>query len=388
MRSRITVLKRSEMSQRLEAGRDTRISIFIGTKAQFIKMVPIVREFERRHWPYRLIDTGQHGALVRKIIEEFGVREPDIRLFPSDKGVSTLTEGLRWILYLTKRYLLNGNATRRAVFGGVRGIGLVHGDTMSTFLSTLIARRAGQDVAHVEAGLRSWNYFHPFPEEIVRIWVMRMSRVLFAPSRTAAANLSRMGLGARTHELSANTSIDVVRHDLSRPAKELPGTPERYSVATIHRLETLYNRKRLNRAVDLIIKAQQQTPVFFVQHPPTAKRLAAAGLTSRLAEAGVILIPLLDHVSFLHLVSKARFIISDGGSIQEEAFYLGVPCLVLRETTERDEGLGENVLLSGFDDTKTERFLENPETYRRKPTLAAQESPSAQIADLLEKHLA
>jgi len=365
---------------------DVRISVFIGTKAQFIKMVPIIRELDARGWSYRLIDTGQHGALVKEVIKEFGLREPDVRLSETDAGVSTVREGIRWMLRLIGRYLVQGKRARRTVFGDTRGISLVHGDTASTLISALIAKRAGQQVAHVEAGLRSWRYFNPFPEEIVRILVMRMSDVLFSPSSAATRNLKRMGLAKRTHQLSANTSIDVVRHDLAQTPTGLPPIPESYSVATIHRLETLYSKARLQQVVSTVLRAHHRKPVMFVQHPPTSKRLAAAGLDARLREAGVHIVPLLDHVSFLHLLAKASFVISDGGSIQEEAYYLGVPCLVLRDRTERDEGIGQNVLLSEFEDSAADEFLANFENYRRQPALSIVASPSQQIADALKPY--
>ena len=374
------------MKRLLETRGGGRISVFIGTKAQFIKMVPIIREFDKRGWSYRLIDTGQHGGLVKKIVKEFGVREPDVHLSQSDRGVSTLSEGISWILRLVGGFLIRGSRTRKLVFSDARGISLVHGDTASTLLSALIAKRAGQRVVHVEAGLRSWSYLNPFPEEIVRILVMKMADMLFSPSTQATANLKRMGLGARTHQLSANTSIDVVSYDLEQTPTALPDIPKSYSVVTIHRLETIYSKTRLERVVDTVLRAHRQEPVIFVQHPPTSKRLAAAGLDQRLREAGVTMAPLLDHVSFLHLLSKACFVISDGGSIQEEAHYLGVPCLVLRETTERDEGIGQNVLLSGFKDSKASEFLDNYNSYRREPALSTVESPSKQIADALEQY--
>ena len=357
---------------------------FWGTKAQFIKMVPVLMELDRRSWKYRIIDTGQHSGLITEIVKEFEVREPDVKLYGNaDQGVSTLTQGLRWGLSLAWKYLPRARTVRRNLFGGATGISLVHGDTMSTLLATLIAKRGGQKVAHVEAGLRSWRYLNPFPEELIRVIVMHLADYLFAPSAGAFENLAKMSLSARAYRLSGNTVLDTVAKDLRRTPKSLPELPPRYSLATLHRLETIYQRRRLQWVVKLLLEANQRQPLVFVQHAPTVKRLRAYGLERVLAQAGVRQIPLLDHVSFLHLLKDASFLLTDGGSIQEEASYLGVPCLLLRSAAERTEGLGGNVVLSGLKDDRAQEFLDNFATYRRPKNICNLQSPSVAIADLL-----
>lgn len=360
------------------------IYIFLGTKAQLIKLAPVMLELDRRKWKYQILDTGQHTGLISEIMQEFSIREPDVRLYGDrQKGVSTLAGGCHWMVYLAGKYLPSARFIQRELFGEGTGLCLVHGDTMSTLLATLIAKRGGQKVVHVEAGLRSWRYFDPFPEEFVRLAVMRLSDYLFVPSSMALENLGKMSLLNRAYSLPGNTVLDTVVADLQRTPKSVPELPSHYALATVHRLETIYRRRNLNQVIDILLAAHQRQPLVFVQHRPTINRLRAYDLERVLLDAGVIQIPLLDHVSFLHLMNNASFVLTDGGSIQEEVSYLGVPCLVLRHAAERSEGLGENVLLSNLDNEKITEFLDNVEEYRRSPKLEYEKSPSAVIVDYL-----
>jgi len=372
-----------EIQQLITMERKPNLTVFTGTKAMFIKLVPLVLEFKQRGWPYRIIDTGQHAELVSHIIEQFGLSKPDISLDPGQEGVSTLTGGMRWMLRLFL-YLLRGrNRLKEILFKGQEGIAFIHGDTMSTLLSCLIAKRAGQKVVHVEAGLRSFNYLHPFPEEICRVLTMRMADHLFAPSKGAFENLQRMGLSGKSHLLSGNTNLDTMALTMKTPHGQIPELPDGYSLATIHRVETIYSRKRLQAVVDTLLEAHMRAPVIFIQHPPTVKRLRKYGFDRKLEDAGITGLPLLDHARFLRVLKEAKFVITDGGSIQEEASYLGTPCLLLRKTTERDEGLCENVILSRMDREIILDFLDNFEDYRTEDRSQSEVSPSTEIADII-----
>jgi UDP-N-acetylglucosamine 2-epimerase len=359
------------------------LTIFTGTKAQFIKMLPVLLELERRGWPYRVIDTGQHAQLAEEVIAQYRIRPPDHSLAQNDAGAATLGEGLRWVAHLAKQLLRPAARLRQDLFEGQQGVCLVHGDTASTLLSTLIAKRAGQRVAHVEAGLRSFNYLHPFPEELVRVVVMRLADRLFAPNPGAMRNLEKMGLGDRSILLPGNTNRDILALAIERGATPVPDLPETYGVATIHRVESIYNRRSLKQSVEIVLKAHETTPMIWVEHPPTHKRLVAYGLHERLHRANVRLLPLQAHDRFVNLVRGARLLMTDGGSIQEEAYYLGVPCLLLRRATERDEGLGENVVLSRLDPTTVEEFLMNVDRYRRPERFEDADSPSRALVDSL-----
>jgi len=350
----------------------------------FIKLVPLILEFERRGWPYRIIDTGQHAELVSHIIEQFGLSKPDISLDPGQHGVSTLIGGMRWMTRLILFLFRSRSRLKEDLFGGREGITFIHGDTMSTLMSCLIAKRANQEVVHVEAGLRSFNYLHPFPEEICRVLTMKMADHLFAPSQTAFQNLQRMGLSGKSYLLSGNTNLDTMALTMKTPHGQIPDLPDGFCLATIHRVETIYSRRILRAVVDNLLEAHKKAPLVFIQHPPTEKRLRKYGFIRKLEDAGITGLPLLDHARFLRVLKEAKFIITDGGSIQEEASYLGTPCLLLRKTTERDEGLGENVVLSRMDRKVILDFLDHFEDYRTVNRSQSEVGPSIEIADTVE----
>ena len=166
------------------------IHVFIGTKAQYIKTAPLLWQMDARGVHYRLIDSGQHALLAASFQEELGVRPPDVRL-GGDADITSIPQAIGWTLRLAVR-LLSKRRLRAGVFGGMGGVCVVHGDTPSTLISTVMARRAGLTVAHLEAGLRSGRWFHPFPEELIRFLVARRADLLFAPDDRAVHNLGAM----------------------------------------------------------------------------------------------------------------------------------------------------------------------------------------------------
>jgi UDP-N-acetylglucosamine 2-epimerase len=212
---------------------------------------------------------------------------------------------------------------------------------------------------------------------------MHLADRLFAPNPGAMRNLERMGLGQRSILLPGNTNRDILALAIERGARPVSDLPAIYGVATVHRVESIYNRRSLEQSVAIVLRAHETTPMIWVEHPPTHKRLLAYGLHERLQRANVRLLPLQPHDTFVNLLRGARLLMTDGGSIQEEAFYLGVPCLLLRRATEREEGLGENVVLSRLDSTTVEEFLRNVDRYRRPESFVNADSPSRALADSL-----
>lgn len=354
--------------------------MFLGTKAQYIKTAPLLRLLDARAVPYRLIDSGQHARLSQGLRRELGVRDPD-RVLGGAEDVNSIPAALAWSTKLATR-LGSPRRLRDEVFGGSGGICVVHGDTPSTLLSALMARRAGLRVAHLEAGLRSHSLLHPFPEEAIRLLVMRLSAILFAPDAQAVRNLAALRVRGEVVPVSGNTVVEALRHSLERGSsgRLLAGTGP--VVVTLHRVENLHNRRRVEALVDLVVRIAETRRVRFVQHGPTVETLARSGAADRLRAAGVELVPLLPHQEFTSALAAAPFVITDGGSVQEEAALLGVPTMLWRARTERPDGLGENAVLTAYDPEVVERFLADPETFRRSPAQGAV-SPSEEILDVL-----
>lgn len=353
------------------------ITVFLGTKAQYIKTAPVLRSLDGRGIPYRLIDSGQHAAILADLRVELGVREADVR-FGGSVDIDSIPQAMVWAARIAWRGLRPG-LLRRDVFGPAARLCVVHGDTPSTLLSTLLARRAGLDVVHLEAGLRSHNLLHPFPEELIRLAVMRVSSLLFAPSPEAVENLRAMKVKGEIVPVAGNTSVDALRASLP----ELPGAGGGPVIVTMHRVENLHRRQEVNGFVALVLRIAADHDVRFVVHGPTAAVIERSGHLPALQAAGVEIVPLIPHHDFTRQLAAAPLVVTDGGSVQEECALLGVPTLLWRHRTERADGLGANVVLLGGDPAAGEVVLQDLESFRRPPRWLDGPSPAEVIVDHL-----
>lgn len=365
------------------------IHVFLGTKAQYIKTAPVLRLLDADGIDYRLIDSGQHASLSEGLRDELGVRAPDHRL-ASGVDITRIPQAAWWALKLAAK-MFNRTKLRREVFGGHGGVCVVHGDTPSTLLSSLMAKRAGLKVAHLEAGLRSGHLLHPFPEELIRVVVMRVADILFAPDTDALRNLKKMKVRGAVVPLPGNTVVEALHHELGLHAEareteardaaardaSSAATPDSVEVAdgarapspapvivTMHRVENLSRRERVEQLVALVERIARTRPVRFVQHGPTIDTLNKRGWGRRLDAAGVERVGLATHGEFVAMLAAAPFVITDGGSIQEECALLGVPTLLWRGATERPDGVGANVVVSDYDRGVIEAFVADPDRHR------------------------
>jgi UDP-N-acetylglucosamine 2-epimerase (non-hydrolysing) len=358
------------------------IHIFVGTKAQFIKMSPIIKELDIRGIEYNFIDAGQHAALTQKIVNQFALPSPHVVLRNQQNNISTIFEAVTWTISSIWKAIFNRKSIFQQVFFGKKGICLIHGDTLTTLLSLIYAKRCGLKIAHVEAGLRSFNIFNPFPEEIIRIIAMHSSDILFAPSDWAYQNLINMKLEEKAVNIQGNTIIDAL--DVVKGYTNSNYKPkEPYALVTVHRVETIFSRSRMNKLVGILQRAALDIKVVFVLHDPTRKQLERFGLFKSLDEnSNIKMSPLLSYIDFINLMEGAVYVISDGGSIQEETAYLNVPCIILRSRTERREGLGKNSILSNFDLDEIFRFVQDLPDNSQIRTDNAQK-PSRNIVDFI-----
>lgn len=343
-----------------------------------------MKVLEQRGIPYNCIDAGQHGGITGAIIKQFQLREPDVYLQERPETISSIGAALKWTSKIMGKLLLQPQEVFAHVFKASQGICLIHGDTLTTLISLIYAKRCGLKVAHVEAGLRSYKYLDPFPEEIVRLVAMRFSDILFAPSHNAFKNLCRMGYKGKTINIKANTGFDAaafaVRHHTQCPTND----PHQVNhvVVTIHRMETIFSKTRMELIVDVIMKVAHTFDVIFVLHAPTLKQLEKYNLLARMDETRIKLRPLQPYIPFINLLEKACFVMTDGGSVQEECFFLNKPCLIMRSKTEREEGIGENAMLSKLDPERISRFITHYADYKRSGKLD-KVRPSESIVDHL-----
>ncbi len=313
--------------------------VIVGTKAQFIKTAPILRELDRQEVPYRLIYTGQHSETFDLLEAAFETRPPDDELVPGTEA-STHMSFLGWTISFWRAALVRIRGWR-----GARA-GLVHGDTASTLYSAIALRLAGVPVVHIEAGLRSPRLLEPFPEEIVRRCVSRLTRLHLVPDKIAANNLTKApGVVVDTQ---GNTLRDSLVLALARWGKvPTEGGGGGYAVVSMHRSENLGRKEDFDLLMTEVIHAASILPVKFVLHPATRERIRKSEWFSKLQDVpGLQLLDRMDYPDFVRLLVGSRCLLTDGGSNQEEAAMLGLPTLLLRRATERPDGLGEGVELS------------------------------------------
>jgi len=352
-----------------------RATVFvIGTRAQLIKIAPVAAACERLGRPGTLLMTGQHKETMQDLVEEFGLASPQVHALESRER-ATVGSLLGWLprAYFGIARELRALADRLGPLDVV-----VHGDTASTVLGALAGRRCGQRVVHVESGLTSGRLWDPFPEEISRRIVFRLADVALCPGPEQAAYMRRYQLLAL--DTGGNTILDAVRLAAPKPAP--PGSP-RYVVASLHRFQNLYSAPRLRELIAMLEQVATHLPVHFVLHPATRKKLAGSGELTRLESVpGIKLLPRLGYREFLTLAANAACVLTDGGSNQEELSALGVPTLVMRERTERSDGLGANAMMEADVPGGVAAFLASGgyESLRRPSTLGDALGPSMFIA--------
>ena len=351
------------------------IHIVLGTKAQLVKMAPVMVRLRERGIAYRFVHTGQHRATMDEMLEEFRLKQPDLVLYSGSDVVSPIQMAAWTARILTKCALRRGE-----IFGDDRaGIVLVHGDTLSTLLGALMGRVARLRVGHVESGLRSFDLLHPFPEEITRLLTFRLSHSLYCPGSWALGNVA--GYGDERIDTGCNTLSDTLAMALSleRRRDHVPDVP--YALVSLHRYENIFNREAFDARLRTVEELARDRRMLFILHPPTEKQIDKLGFRERLAKnPNIELRPRYTYFDFVTLLEGTDFVVTDGGSVQEESSYLGVPCLLLRRATERQEGLGESVVLSLFDAEVISAFARDPESHRRPPAFS-RHHPSDVIVD-------
>lgn len=354
------------------------IYVIIGTRAQFIKMAPVICEMKKQGLGYTLIYTVQHRENVQEILDIYDLRKPDLVIYKGEES-NTEYKFFRWVidmlfksLFQAKKYLPK------------KGIVLTHGDTFTAWLAALMGRRAGCQVAHVESGLRSFNIFSPFPEEISRLITFSLSNIYFCFDDFAINNLKRFK-GEKVN-VQANTMLDGVRYALeSKKKTAFDFQKEPYVLVSIHRYENIFKERFTETIIPHLRNISKKHKLIITLHPTTRERLKKLNLYDELDEdKNILLHERFSFIDWINVCNDASFIISDGGSNQEELSYLGIPTILFREETERMEGLGENIVLSKFNRKIIEEFVENFKTYRRKPMLQSI-NPSEKIVNYLKK---
>ena len=360
-----------------------KVMLVFGTRPEAIKMCPLVRELKKRENVKTIVCvTGQHRQMLDQVLDAFDV-VPDFDL--------SIMKDKQTLFDITSTILGRINEILEQVRPDVV---LVHGDTSTTFVTALACFYLQIPVGHVEAGLRTYNIYSPYPEEFNRQAVGIISRYHFSPTELSRQNLLKEGKDPNTIYVTGNTAIDAlkttVRDDYVHSELDW-ARGSRLIMITAHRRENLGEpMKNMFRAIRRVMDEHPDVKAIYPIHMNPVVRQTADDILGGMDRLHII--EPLDVLDFHNFLNHSYLVLTDSGGIQEEAPSLGKPVLVMRDTTERPEGIAAGTLkLVGTEEETIYRYfkqlLEDPETYARMSTSSnpyGDGFASKRIADILE----
>ncbi|MGN1000553.1 MAG: non-hydrolyzing UDP-N-acetylglucosamine 2-epimerase [Bacilli bacterium] len=361
-----------------------KIMLVFGTRPEAIKMCPLVKELKtRKNIETIVCVTGQHRQMLDQVLEAFEVKpDYDLSIMKEKQTLFDVT------VNILERIKLVMEKVKPDVV-------LVHGDTTTTFATGLAAFYLQIPVGHVEAGLRTYNIYSPYPEEFNRQAVSIIAKYNFAPTEASKQNLLSEGKNEETIYVTGNTAIDALKTTVSKDYhhEQLDWAKDsKLIILTAHRRENLGEPlKNIFKAVKRIVENHEDVKVIYPIHMNPLVRETAKDILSSCDR--VRLIEPLEVLDFHNFLANSYLILTDSGGIQEEAPSLGKPVLVLRDTTERPEGIKAGTLKLVGTDEKTiydevNKLLTNTEEYNKMSTASnpyGDGTASKQIADILER---
>ncbi len=313
----------------------------VGARPNFMKIAPIYAEMKRRESEFLplIVHTGQHydEKMSDAFFNDLGMLKPDVYL-----GIGSASHAVQ-----TAKIMLEFEPI---VLKEKPDWVLVVGDVNSTIACALVCSKLGVKIAHVEAGLRSWD--RDMPEEINRILTDSISDLLLTPSPDGNENLKKEGIPDEKVKLVGNVMIDSLFRNLefakkSNIREELGLIDKDYAAMTLHRPSNVDERETFEGLLDALSEISQKIPIIFPAHPRTASRIKEFGFSDRIANSNIKIVEPLGYLDFLNLMSNSKLVLTDSGGLQEETTALKIPCLTLRENTERPITIemGTNVLV-------------------------------------------
>lgn len=364
-----------------------KVMTVFGTRPEAIKMAPLVKELKsREEIDCTVCVTAQHRQMLDQVLEVFNIKpDYDLNIMSQGQTLSDITcraiQGLEVIIKKVKPNIV-----------------LVHGDTSTTFAGALAAFYNQVDIGHVEAGLRTWNKYSPYPEEMNRQMVGIMADMHFAPTENSKNSLIKEGKKPETIYVTGNTAIDAlattIKKEYTHPVFEWLGK-DKLILLTAHRRENLGEPMyHMFRAIKRVVDEFEGIKVIYPVHlNPKVREIAGEVLGD---DEKIKLIEPLEVIDFHNFINRAHIILTDSGGIQEEAPGLGKPVLVLRDTTERPEGIEAGTLkLAGTNEEKiyklTKELLIDKRIYNQMSKATnpyGDGTASKQIADnIIKKYL-
>ena len=313
----------------------------VGARPNFMKIAPVMREMQRRDAEFQplIVHTGQHydAAMSDSFFTDLGMAKPDFYL-----EVGSHSHAVQTARIMT--------AFEPVVLEEKPDWVLVVGDVNSTIACALVCSKLGVRVAHVEAGLRSRD--RTMPEEINRLLTDAISDLLLTTSQDADENLKVEGVAVEKIKFVGNVMIDSLFYSLklaegSHIREDFNLTGKEYAVLTLHRPSNVDDREKLGEMLDALCSIAERIPIIFPVHPRTKANIERFGFAEKIENSNIRLIAPLGYLDFMRMYSGARIVLTDSGGLQEETTALGIPCLTLRENTERPVTIshGTNILV-------------------------------------------
>lgn len=352
---------------------DNKILYVLGTKAQFIKSKFILENLIKNNFKIYILDTGQHKEITSSELNYFKNNFEYISISENKKNISSIFSMINWFI----KIIFSANKIDK--LKDVKYC-LIHGDTISTLIGLIIGKKNNLQVVHIESGLRSYKWFKPFPEEIIRTIVTRYSDILSVDSEEAENNIRKYRDKKKIIRLSRNTIYDSVVMTL----RDEKHTNNDTLIVTIHRTENIYNKKRLKSLVSLLSKLKNEnlfSEIEWYCHDITINALERNKLVESLNNIDVGLNKLLLHDDFINKIYSSKAVITDGGSIAEECSIMNLRTVLWRDVVENKEYLNNNMLLSKYNHDEILHFLK--EVYDNNKILLNDTSPSQEFVEQL-----
>lgn len=323
------------------------MAFVVGTTAELIKVIPVMKLLADRQVHTELWSTGQQPQDLEKALGVFETRV-DLELAKGIGGrnLSRRWDVAPWLSGLVIRAITDRSHLRKRLdLGPGKPVIVVHGDTMTAAYGSVLSRWLNVDLVHIEAGLRSGSILRPFPEELVRRLVATQASINFAPNDKARGNLA--SARGRTVVTKGNTVVDSLRLGSSlEPTNSRLTLPPKFILVSLHRSELLGDRDVLRWTYAELAKCAALIPIVLVQDSLTDAALHRSAITEHLVADDLLVMDKQPYPDFLRILMKASAVITDSGGLQEECAILGIPCLIHRTETERDDGLAHRAELS------------------------------------------
>jgi UDP-N-acetylglucosamine 2-epimerase (non-hydrolysing) len=364
------------------------IVIIYGTAGELIKLAPLLKAIPEKS--YLTISTEQQPGILQGIRDDFNLQAPDYRIANGyrGQGISKSWHFLLWVPTVLWNLVKLTPKIRKIMKADIGKLPLVviHGDTVTSLISAFYAIVNGYKIGHIEAGLRSHDLMNPFPEELDRRIISKLAKLHFAPGDIPLSNLKKENATGVMINTGGNTVVDSIQLSAAtrKESVGLLDIPAEYGLVSLRRNEFLAKPELVKSILLELNESSKNKPLLFIDYPLTKKRIHELEYDSLFTSDTFMRVPSQSYFAFMKLLLGASFVVTDSGGIQEECAHLNIPCILHRHATERQDGIGANVVLSRFKMEVVKEFLSHPEKHKKKVNDSLG-SPTEIIIEYLKK---